>query len=81
MVGIRKPSPLIFQLACERLKVPPNQCVFLDDIGINLKAAAGVGMNTIRVGAEDEGGWTALKELETRVGLPDLGKKELSSAL
>lgn len=33
VVGINKPDPRIFQLACEQLRVQPDQCVFLDDIG------------------------------------------------
>ena len=38
-VGIRKPEPAFYELACELLAVDPPACVFLDDLGINLKPA------------------------------------------
>ena len=48
-VGIRKPEPRFYEIACEMLSVTPPQCVFLDDLGINLKPAATMGMTTIKV--------------------------------
>jgi putative hydrolase of the HAD superfamily len=48
-VGVRKPEPRFYEIACERLGVAPNECVFLDDLGINLKPAAQMGMTTIKV--------------------------------
>lgn len=48
--GIRKPDPRIYELVCERLDVTPDVCVFLDDLGINLKPARAMGMTTIKVG-------------------------------
>lgn len=48
-VGIRKPEPRFYEIACEMLSVTPTQCVFLDDLGINLKPAAAMGMTTIKV--------------------------------
>ena len=47
--GIRKPDPRIYELVCERLDVTPAGCVFLDDLGINLKPARAMGMTTIKV--------------------------------
>jgi len=47
--GIRKPDPRIYELVCERLDVTPNGCVFLDDLGMNLKPARAMGMTTIKV--------------------------------
>ncbi|MCG8588290.1 MAG: HAD-IA family hydrolase, partial [Proteobacteria bacterium] len=47
--GLRKPDPRIYELACERLAVGPEQAIFLDDIGANLKPARQLGMTTIRV--------------------------------
>ena len=47
--GIRKPNPAIYQLACERVGIAPEECVFLDDLGINLKPAKALGMHTIKV--------------------------------
>lgn len=48
-VGLRKPDPRIYRLACDRLGVEPSDCVFLDDIGSNLKPARAMGMTTIKV--------------------------------
>lgn len=57
--GLRKPDPRIYSLTCERLGVEPQDCVFLDDIGSNLKPARAMGIHTIKV---DEPG-QALTEL------------------
>jgi putative hydrolase of the HAD superfamily len=48
-VGVRKPEPRFFELACAHLEVEPTQAVFLDDLGINLKPARAMGMHTIKV--------------------------------
>lgn len=48
-VGVRKPEPRFYEIACELLGVEPTECVFLDDLGINLKPAAAMGMTTIKV--------------------------------
>lgn len=47
--GVRKPEPKIYQMMCESLGVSPEHCVFLDDLGINLKPARDLGMATIKV--------------------------------
>ena len=49
-VGVRKPDPEIYAMACEALGVAPSEAVFLDDLGINLKPAKALGMKTIKVG-------------------------------
>ena len=48
-LGIRKPDPRIYALMCEALDVDPAHCVYLDDLGINLKPARAMGMHTIKV--------------------------------
>ena len=48
-VGVRKPETRFYELACQLLAVEPDECVFLDDLGINLKPAAAMGMTTIKV--------------------------------
>jgi putative hydrolase of the HAD superfamily len=63
-VGVRKPDIRFYELACEALGVSPEEAVFLDDLGINLKPARAMGMTTIKV--EDPDG--ALDELEAVVG-------------
>ncbi len=50
--GMRKPQPEFYLLACERMEVTPNQVVYLDDLGINLKPAKQLGMTTIKVLSE-----------------------------
>ncbi|GAA1841373.1 HAD-IA family hydrolase [Pseudonocardia ailaonensis] len=53
-VGVRKPDPRIYGLACDGLGVRPEQCVYLDDLGINCKPAAALGMRAIKVTGEDQ---------------------------
>jgi len=65
-VGVRKPDPRIYRHACDLLGVPPEACVYLDDLGINLKPARALGMRTIKVGDPD----IAIAELEAIVGIP-----------
>lgn len=64
-VGCRKPEPRFYEIACGALGVSPTECVFLDDLGINLKPAAAMGMRTIKV--DDPG--VALRELSCHLGL------------
>jgi putative hydrolase of the HAD superfamily len=64
--GIRKPDPRIYRLACDRLGVDPARTVFLDDLGINLKPARALGMQTIKVVDEDQ----AIEALYAVTGLP-----------
>ena len=59
-VGIRKPDPRIYMMMCEKLGVAPEACVYLDDLGPNLKPARALGMTTIKV----ESGPQAIAELE-----------------
>ncbi len=46
-VGLRKPDPAIYELAAERLGLPPDACVFVDDLPGNLKPARALGMATV----------------------------------
>ena len=46
-VGVRKPDPEIYALAAERLGLPPEECVFVDDLPGNLKPARALGMATV----------------------------------
>lgn len=64
-VGVRKPDPRVYMLACDALGVRPEECVFLDDLGINCKPAAALGMLAIKVTGEDQ----ALADLEAALGL------------
>ena len=60
-VGIRKPDPEIYRIACRYMNISPDEAVFLDDLGINLKPARQLGMKTIKVIDADQ----ALDELGT----------------
>jgi len=70
--GIRKPDPRIYELVCSRLDVRPDESVFLDDLGVNLKPARALGMATIKVGEPD----AALAELAVLLGFPLSGDGE-----
>ena len=48
-VGIRKPDPRIYQMMCDALGVQSAECIYLDDLGINCKPAAAIGMAAIKV--------------------------------
>lgn len=63
--GIRKPDPRIYEMMCETLGVKPDACIYLDDLGVNLKPARAMGMATIKV----ESGPQAIAELEKLTGL------------
>jgi putative hydrolase of the HAD superfamily len=65
-IGARKPEPRFFTRACEIVGVAPEHCVFLDDLGINLKPARALGMTTIKV--EDPA--RAIADLEVVLGHP-----------
>ena len=47
--GFRKPDPRIYELCLKELGVPAPETVFLDDLGMNLKAAKKFGIRTIKV--------------------------------
>lgn len=64
-IGLRKPDPRIYRLMVETLKVDPKHCVYLDDLGVNLKPAREMGMTTIKVAS----GAQAIAELEAATGL------------
>ncbi len=64
-VGCRKPEVRFYEIACELVGVEPGECVFLDDLGVNLKPAKAMGMTTIKVGAAEP----AIAELEQVLGI------------
>jgi putative hydrolase of the HAD superfamily len=63
-IGLRKPDPRIYEMMVQALGVAPGRCVYLDDIGTNLKPARAMGMTTIKVTEPA----AALAELEAYVG-------------
>ncbi|HET9161436.1 MAG TPA: HAD-IA family hydrolase [Caulobacteraceae bacterium] len=63
--GLRKPDPRIYQMMCELLQVAPENCIYLDDLGINCKPAAELGMTAIKVTGEAQ----LLSDLSKATGL------------
>jgi putative hydrolase of the HAD superfamily len=63
--GLRKPDPRIYAMMVETLGVDPKKCVYLDDLGVNLKPARAMGMTTIKVVSASQ----ALGELEAATGM------------
>jgi putative hydrolase of the HAD superfamily len=64
-IGLRKPDPRIYRMMVEALGVDPKACVYLDDLGVNLKPAREMGMTTIKVLNAPQ----AIAELEAATGL------------
>lgn len=46
-VKVKKPDPLIYNMACERLGMDPSQCVVIEDSIVGLNAAVGAKMHCI----------------------------------
>ncbi|TMQ07355.1 MAG: HAD family hydrolase [Deltaproteobacteria bacterium] len=65
-IGARKPEPRFYARACEIIGIAPEHCVFLDDLGINLKPARAMGMTTIKVSDPVQ----AITDLEAILGHP-----------
>ncbi len=64
-VNLRKPDPRIYTMMCDALNVSPASCIYLDDLGVNLKPARALGMQTIKV----ESGPQAIAALEEATGM------------
>ena len=75
--GIRKPDPRIYQLACDRLGVLPSEAIYLDDLGINLKPARALGMQTIKVVSQEQ----TIADLARLSGIAFDSDVEMQSAL
>jgi putative hydrolase of the HAD superfamily len=64
-IGLRKPDPSIYRMMVEALGVDAKRCIYLDDLGVNLKPAREMGMTTIKVVSASQ----AIAELEVATGL------------
>ncbi len=69
-IGLRKPDPRIYRMMVEALGVDPANCVYLDDLGVNLKPARDLGMATIKVLSGEQ----AIADLEAATGLTLSGR-------
>lgn len=59
-VGLAKPDPEIYLLTATKLDLEPGECVFVDDLAINVRGAAEAGM----VGVHHRSTESTLEELE-----------------
>jgi putative hydrolase of the HAD superfamily len=64
-IGLRKPDPRIYKMMTDALGVDPKRCVYLDDLGVNLKPAREMGMKTVKVVSALQ----AIRDLEAATGL------------
>lgn len=64
-VGLRKPHPDIYLMGAEAIDRLPEECVFVDDLGGNLKPAQALGMATVRHTGADE----TIPQLEAILGV------------
>lgn len=65
--GVRKPDPRIYAMMCEAIGIAPAACIYLDDLGVNCKPAAAMGMSAIKVTGETQ----ALADLRALLGYAD----------
>lgn len=65
-VGMRKPEPGIYQLAVEWLGdgIAPADCLFIDDVEVNVEAARALGMGTVHFQDNDQ----AIPEIKAALG-------------
>jgi putative hydrolase of the HAD superfamily len=64
--GMHKPQPEIFRLGAERIDLPPEECVFVDDLRENCEGAEAVGMTAVLHRGADK----TLPRLEELLGVP-----------
>jgi putative hydrolase of the HAD superfamily len=70
--GVRKPDPAIYKMMCDALRVEPSECIYVDDLGINCKPAAALGMRAIKVVSEAQ----LLADLERATELRLVNRRE-----
>ncbi|XP_044145429.1 bifunctional epoxide hydrolase 2 [Bufo gargarizans] len=72
-IGMRKPETQIYEYALKALKAEPQETIFLDDIGANLKPARDMGISTVLVRDTEK----ALKELQDLSGVKLLDEDDV----
>ena len=65
--GVRKPEPAIYRLVEQGLGLPGEALLFVDDLGVNLKAARGLGWQTVKY--DSTGAVLAVLEAVLQAGL------------
>ncbi|MFD1813427.1 HAD-IA family hydrolase [Rhodococcus gannanensis] len=66
-VGMAKPDPRVYRYSARLLGVEPRECVFVDDLRVNVRAAVAVGM----VGVHHVGVDATVEELRILFGSPE----------
>ena len=64
-VGMRKPEPEIYELTLERLGVPAETCLFVDDVEVNFEAARKAGMSAVHFRDNEQ----AIAEIQKALGV------------
>jgi putative hydrolase of the HAD superfamily len=64
-VGVHKPEPEIYRLACKQVGLPPEECVLVDDLRENCEGAEAVGITAVLHRGADR----SLPELERLLGV------------
>jgi HAD superfamily hydrolase (TIGR01509 family) len=64
--ALRKPDPAVFRAVAQRLGVAPGECVFVDDLAVNVRGAVAAGM----AGVVHRDLATTTEELRVLLGLP-----------
>ena len=69
-VGMRKPDPPIYELTIARLSgVSAEQCLFVDDVAVNIETARAIGMVAVHFRSNEQ----AIKEIRELLALGALG--------
>ncbi|MEE2032849.1 HAD-IA family hydrolase [Rhodococcus chondri] len=63
--GVAKPDAASYRLAAQRLGLAPSECVFVDDLAVNVRGAAAAGM----VGVHHDDPQAVLSELAVLFGI------------
>ena len=63
-VGTRKPEPRIYEITLDRIGIPADAALFIDDIELNCNAARALGIRTVWFQSTDQ----AIEEIEAALG-------------
>jgi putative hydrolase of the HAD superfamily len=63
-VGCRKPEPRIYEITLDRMSLPAESCLFVDDVAVNVEAARKLGLRVVQFRDNDQ----AIPELQTALG-------------
>ena len=68
-VGVHKPDPALFLYACDKVQLPPADCMYVGDHPVNdIAGALSAGMQAVRMN------WGWFKDQDLRADVPVIGK-------